>query len=108
MVVVLIHSCKIYAVFFIFVTRGVAIWHRSTQAVKKTKSRILVVSIGERVHAVDNVFQDGDTGKGKLFDSVSRTNFEEPRGTLEVSCWPESDSGFCAGLRGFAWKGLLV
>ena len=38
-----------------------------------------------------------------LFDAASYTEVEEPMGTLEVSCWYEAYSGFCAGLRGVLW-----
>ena len=93
---------------FIFVVGGVAIWDRITQVVKKIKIRILVVSVGERIHAVDNVCRDGERVKGTPFDTVSGKEVEEPIGTLEVSCWSEADIGFCAGLHGVACKVFLV
>ena len=99
MVVVLLHSCEISGGFFIVVVGDVGIWDRITQAVKKIKSRIMVVSVGECVHAVHNAFRDGERGKCTTFDVPSGTEVEEPIGTLEVPCWSEADSGFCAGLR---------
>ena len=54
--------------------------------VKKTKSRILVLSIGKRVHAVDNTCWDGERGKGTLFDAASGAEFEKTIETLEVYC----------------------
>ena len=101
MVFLFLHSCEISGIVFIFFVGGVAIWDRITQAVKKINIRILVVSVGERIHAVDNVCWDGERG-------ASGTEVEEPIGTLEVSCWSEADSGFCAGLHGVACKGFLV
>ena len=56
----------------------------------------MVVSVGERVHAVDNAHWDGERDKDTLFDADSCTEVEEPIGTLEVYCWSEADSGFCA------------
>ena len=73
MVVVFLHSCEIYGVIFIVVVGGVAIWDRITKAVKKIKSRILVISVGERVHAVNNARRDGERDKGKSFDVESCT-----------------------------------
>ena len=76
LVVVFLHSCKIPAVVFIVVFGGVAIWDRITKTVKKTRSVILVVRVGECVHAVDKARQDGERGKGTLFDAASCTKVE--------------------------------
>ena len=38
------------------------------QGSKKIKSRILVVNVGERLHAVNNARQYGERGKGTSFD----------------------------------------
>ena len=59
----------------------------------------MVVSIGKRVYAVDNMRWDGTRGEGTLFDAASCKEAEEPEITLEVSCWSEAYSGFCAELR---------
>ena len=77
MVVVFLYSCEIFGVIFIVVVGGVDIWDGITKAVKKTKSGILVVSVGERVYTVDNARQDGERGKGMSFDAASCTEVEE-------------------------------
>ena len=59
----------------------------------------MVVSIGKRVYAVDNMRWDGKRGEDTLFDAASCKEVEEPVGTLEVSCWSEAYSGLCAELR---------
>ena len=64
MVVVLLHSCDIPGIVFIVVVWGVAIWDGITKAVKTIKNRILVVSVGKRVHAMNNTRRDGERGKG--------------------------------------------
>ena len=69
---------------------------------------ILLVSVDERVHAVDNACRDRERVKGTSFDVDSGTDIEQPIGTLEVSCLSEADSGFCVGLRGVVCKGFLV
>ena len=76
MVVAFLHSCDIFGVFFIFVVGGVAIWDGISKAVKKTKSRILVVSVSKRMYAVDNARQDGERVEGTFFDTVSCTEVE--------------------------------
>ena len=73
---------------------------------KKIKSRILVVSVGKRVHAVDNARWDRERGEGKSFDVASCTEVEEPIGTLKVSCCSEAYSGFCSGLHGVSCEGF--
>ena len=78
------------------------------QGDRKTKSGILVVSTGERVHAVDNARQDGEKGEGTSFDAASCTEVDEPIGTLEVSCWSKAYSGLSTGLCGVSWEGFLV
>ena len=106
-VVVFLHSYEISGVVFIVVVRGVDIWDRINQVVKKNKGGILVVSVSKCVHAVNNACRDRNRGKGKPFDTASGTEAEEPIVTLEVSCWYEADSGFYTVLRKIAWKGFL-
>ena len=60
------------------------------------------------MYAVNNACQDGERGEGKLFYVESCTEVEEPVGTLEVSCWSNAYSGFCAGLRGVSWECFFV
>ena len=74
----------------------------------KKNSRIMVVSLGKRMHTVNNARRDGDMGKGVLFIPASCKEVEEPMGTLEVSCWSEADSRFCAVFCGVAWKYFFV
>ena len=87
MVVVFLYSCEIFGVIFIVVVGGVDIWDGITKAVKKTKSGILVVSVDERVYAVDDVRRDRERGEGTSFDAASCTEVEEPTGTFGISCW---------------------
>ena len=70
LVVTLIHSCETFGVIFIVVVGYVAILDRITQVVKKIKIGILVVSVGKRIHAVNNACQDGERGKVTSFDAV--------------------------------------
>ena len=60
------------------------------------------------MHAVNKAYWDGERGKGTSFGAASGTKVEGPIGTLEVLCWSEADSGFCAGLCGVAWNGFFV
>ena len=48
---------------------------------------MLVVGVSKRVNAINNTFRDGERGEGMFFDAASCAEFEEPVGTLEVSCW---------------------
>ena len=43
-----------------------------------------------------------------LFDMAPCAEAEEPVETLEVSCWSEAYSTFCAGLRRVSWEGFFV
>ena len=52
---IFLHSYKTSDVVFIFVVISLAILDRITQAVKEVNSGILVVGVGKRVHAVNNV-----------------------------------------------------
>ena len=108
MVVAFLNSYEISGVIFIVVVRGVAVWDGITKAVKKIKSGILVVSVIKRVYTVNNARQDRERGEGTLFDAAFCKEVEEPIGTLEVSCWSEAYSEFCAGLRGVLWEGFPV
>ena len=76
MVVAFLQSCDISGVVFIVLVRGVAIRDGITKTVKKTKSRILVVSVGERVHATDNARRGGERVEGTSFDVASCTEVE--------------------------------
>ena len=60
MVVAFLHSYDIFGVVFIFAVGGVTIWDGITKVVKKIKSGILGVVVGEHVHAVDNMRQEGE------------------------------------------------
>ena len=107
LVVAFLHSCNIFGVIFVVVFGGVAIWDGISKAIKKIKSRIMVVSVCKRVHAVDNARWYGERGKGTSFYVVSCTEVEEPEGTLEIYYWSEAYSRFCAGLCGVSWGVFL-
>ena len=78
MFVVFLHTFNISGVVFIVFVRGVAIWDGITKAVKKTKSGILVVSVGNPVHTVNNARRDRERGNGDLFYVASCTEVDEP------------------------------
>ena len=101
LVVAFLQSCEISGVVSVVVFGGVAVWYGITKAVKKIKSGILVVSVGERMRAVDNACRDGERDEVTLFDVASCKEVQEPIGTSEVTYPNESYSGFCTGLRGF-------
>ena len=58
-VVIVIHSCKTYGIVCVVVVGWVAILDRVYQAVKKVKSRILVIGFCKCVHTVNNGRWDG-------------------------------------------------
>ena len=56
----------------------------------------MAVGFGERVNAINNARQDVERVEGMSFDAESCAEVEESVGTLEVSCFYESYSGFFA------------
>ena len=71
-------------------------WDGNSKAVKEIKSGILVVVVCERVNVIDKARWDRERGEDMFLDEASCAEVEEPVGTLEVSCWSEAYSGFCA------------
>ena len=96
LVVTFLHPCEIFGVVPIFVVGGVTIWDGISKAVEEIKSQILVVSVGERVNAINNARRYRERGEGTSFDAASYVEVEQPVGALEVSYWSKTYSRFCA------------
>ena len=95
-VVPFLHSCEIFGVVLIFVVGGVTIWDGISKAAEEIKSGVLAVGVSECVNTINNACRDRERGDGTSFDVASCAEVEGPVGTLEVSCWSETYSRFCA------------
>ena len=56
----------------------------------------LVVGIGECMNTINNTRWYGEIGECTSFDVTSSAVVEKEVGTMEVSCWSEAYSRFCA------------